>query len=68
MYRKSFCTIHGVSVGISRSVAKCQSFCVMGKALSGELSCLDRSCYSNNKELMKVYLLFRVYKHIKIGI
>ena len=52
--RKSYCTTTGVGVGVGvrggGGVSKCLSFYVklfyvMGKALSGELSCpCDRSC------------------------
>ena len=50
--RKSYCTTHGVGVGIvvggGVGISKkfnVKVFYVMGKALSGELSCpCDRSC------------------------
>ena len=48
--RKSYCTTRGVGVGGDVSVSKkfnIKVFYVMGKALSGELSCpCDRSCLS----------------------
>ena len=44
--RKSCCTTPGVGVGISEKF-NVKVFYVMGKALSGELSCpCDRSCYT----------------------
>ena len=46
--RKSLCTTPGVGVGIGISKKfNVKVFYVMGKALSGELSCpCDRSCFS----------------------
>ena len=47
--RKSYCTTPGVGIGISGGVSKkfnVKVFYVMGKALSGELSCpCDSSCF-----------------------
>ena len=46
--RKSNCTTPGVGVGVSKKF-NVKVFYVMGKALSGELSCpCDRSCCVNN--------------------
>ena len=45
--RQSYCTTPGVGVGVSKMFKfHIKVFYVMGKALSGELSCpCDRSCY-----------------------
>ena len=49
--RKSYCTTPGVGVGGGGGVSKkfnVEVFYVMGKALSGKLSCpCDRSCYAS---------------------
>ena len=55
--RKSYCTTPGIGVGGGRGVSKMlkiyvKVFYVMGKALSGELSCpCDRSCCVLNESL-----------------
>ena len=53
--RKSYCTTPGVGIGVGVGVGVSKMlkfyikvFYVMGKALSGELSCpCDRSCYDD---------------------
>ena len=43
--RKSYCTTPGVGVGVTKKF-NLKVFYVMGKVLSGELSCpCDRSCF-----------------------
>ena len=47
--RKSYCTTPSIGVGVGGGVSKkfsVKDFYLMGKALSGELSCpCDRSCF-----------------------
>ena len=76
--RKSYCTTPGVGVGIGVGVSKkfkVKVFYVMGKALSGELSCpCDRSnsglslCfYANNfwKKKLQIHVTFKLHKLLK---
>ena len=67
MSRKSYCTIPGVSVGVGVSKMLkfyVKVFYVMGKALSGELSCpCDRSCYHDSAYILGVFMRFLGYGH-----
>ena len=56
--RKSYCTTPGVGggVGVSKKF-NIKVFYVMGRALSGELSCpCDRSCFIKNISLVVIYI------------
>ena len=56
--RKSFCTTPGVGVGVGISKKfNVKVFYVMGKALSGELSCAcDRSCFNKNIVIFQILM------------
>ena len=61
--RKSYCTTP--AVGVSKMLKfYVKVFCVMGKALSGELSCpCDRSCFYNSSFfdiLLQLYSLLQM--------
>ena len=68
--RKSYCTTPGVGVGVGSAgvVGDCKMlkfyvkvFYVIGKALSGELSCpCDRSCLTKNYSVFG----YKVVKHL----
>ena len=70
--RKSYCTTPDVAVGVGGGVGVSKKFnvkvfYVMGKALSGELSCpCDRSCSIYSSAHITIFILINAFTLIEI--